>query len=227
MIVGNGLVAKSLMQYDEDDIIFFASGVSNSAINEASAFLRERNLLSEILTSNTEKHLVYFSTCMVSSIKLSPTPYAAHKLSMEKIVQESKNWTIFRLPNLVGRGGNPNNLVNFLKSNVVAKNRITIQQNAKRALLDADDMARLVRAYIDKGSNKCVIDLVLEQAISIFDILDALTKDLEDDAYFEIVPGGLEIGEKNEDAVQLARINEIDVSPGYSIRSLRKWTNSE
>lgn len=45
MIIGNGLIANLFTEHDRENIIFFASGVSNSLETEKSAFLREENLL--------------------------------------------------------------------------------------------------------------------------------------------------------------------------------------
>lgn len=226
MIVGRGLIANSLLQYDDESFVFFASGVSNSGLDDEGEFLREKLLLHETMKRNADKHLVYFSTCMVSTTNPA-NPYSAHKLSMEKLVQQYKNWTVFRLPNLVGKGGNPNNLVNFLVTNVKEKSRVTIQENAKRSILEANDMARLTIAFLSHGSNKRFVDLVLEDAISIFEILETITENLGREAVLHVVPGGLEIGVRNDRAVELAESIKIDVSPGYSIRALRKWIKSE
>ena len=45
MIVGNGLIANLFKNEDRENVVFFASGVSNSLETEKSAFLREENLL--------------------------------------------------------------------------------------------------------------------------------------------------------------------------------------
>ena len=45
MIVGNGLIANLFREKDRENVVFFASGVSNSLETEKSAFLREENLL--------------------------------------------------------------------------------------------------------------------------------------------------------------------------------------
>ena len=45
MIIGNGLIANLFRENDRENVVFFASGVSNSLETEKSAFLREENLL--------------------------------------------------------------------------------------------------------------------------------------------------------------------------------------
>ena len=63
MIVGNGLIANLFKNEDRENVVFFASGVSNSLETEKSAFLREENLLRKTLEENPEKIFIYFSTC--------------------------------------------------------------------------------------------------------------------------------------------------------------------
>ena len=63
MIVGNGLIANLFKNEDRENVVFFASGVSNSLETEKSAFLREENLLRKHLTENPEEIFIYFSTC--------------------------------------------------------------------------------------------------------------------------------------------------------------------
>ena len=60
MIIGNGLIANLFTEHDRENIIFFASGVSNSLETEKSAFLREENLLRKHLTENPEKNIHLF-----------------------------------------------------------------------------------------------------------------------------------------------------------------------
>ena len=45
---------------DRENVVFFASGVSNSLETEKSAFLREENLLRKHLTENPEKNIHLF-----------------------------------------------------------------------------------------------------------------------------------------------------------------------
>ena len=62
MIVGNGLIANLFRENDSENVVFFASGVSNSLETDKSAFLREENLLRKTLEENPEKIFIYFST---------------------------------------------------------------------------------------------------------------------------------------------------------------------
>ena len=65
MIVGKGLIASLFTDVDQEDIVFFASGVSNSLETDKSAFLREENLIRKTIKENPNKIFIYFSTCSI------------------------------------------------------------------------------------------------------------------------------------------------------------------
>ena len=109
MIVGNGDIAKEIK--DKDDLLFFASGVSNSKEIRESEFLREEAKLFEIMDEYPDAHVVYFSTL---SIFYTETPYTKHKKKMEKMILGFKNHTIIRLGNITW-GTNPHTLINNLR----------------------------------------------------------------------------------------------------------------
>lgn len=106
MIIGNGDIASALK--DRNDLLFFASGVSNSQETRESEYRRERDLL---MSQDIDNHIVYFSSL---AIFYSNTRYAQHKLQMERLVKSFKVWTILRLGNITW-GTNPHTLINNLK----------------------------------------------------------------------------------------------------------------
>ena len=55
MIIGNGLIASLFTDCDQENIIFFASGVSNSLENKKEEFLREENLIRKTIAENPNK----------------------------------------------------------------------------------------------------------------------------------------------------------------------------
>jgi len=113
MIIGNGDIASALP--DRDDLLFFASGVSNSKETRESEYEREKNLL---MKQDFDSHLVYFSSLCVF---FSNNRYAKHKLEMEKIVKTYfLQWTIIRLGN-IDWGNNPNTLINYLRNHPEAE----------------------------------------------------------------------------------------------------------
>jgi hypothetical protein len=108
MIIGDGDIASVLPE--RDDLIFFASGVSDSKETRNSEFRRELALMSRV---DRNKHIVYFSSL---SVFYSDTPYADHKLRMEQTIKKFfRRYTIIRLGN-IDWGTNPNTLINYLRA---------------------------------------------------------------------------------------------------------------
>jgi hypothetical protein len=107
MIVGKGDIASVLP--DRKDLMFFASGVSNSQETNPEAFKRERELL---MKQDKFSHLVYFSTL---SIYAKESPYTKHKQLMEHLVKSFfQTYTIIRIGNITW-GSNPNTFINNYK----------------------------------------------------------------------------------------------------------------
>ena len=117
-VIGNGDIASVLTEYkDNENIIFFVSGVSNSGEKRDSEFQREIKLL---MKQPKDKHLIYISTL---SIYYSNSPYVEHKKNMEAIIALNfHSYTIFRIGNITW-GTNPNTLINYLKANPLAERR--------------------------------------------------------------------------------------------------------
>ena len=108
MIIGNGDIASVLP--DRADLIFFASGVSNSQETKESEYQREEDLL---LKQDQREHIVYFSTLAIFYLDIR---YTKHKLKMENRVKNKFSvYTIIRLGNIVW-GTNPHTLINYLKA---------------------------------------------------------------------------------------------------------------
>lgn len=115
MVVGHGDLASVLP--DRADLLFFASGVSNSWCEEEREFSREAELL---LSQDSRAHIVYFSSL---AVMWADTPYFRHKRYMETLVRESfLNWTIVRLGN-IDFGKNPHTLINYLRAHPNAEIR--------------------------------------------------------------------------------------------------------
>lgn len=115
MVIGNGDIASVLPE--RDDLLFFASGVSNSQCTDEREYAREVRLL---LKQDDRAHIVYFSSL---ATLFSDTRYTQHKRYMEALVRERfPNWTIIRIGN-IDWGENPNTLINYLRSHPEAEIR--------------------------------------------------------------------------------------------------------
>jgi hypothetical protein len=107
MIIGNGNIAKCLK--DRDDLVFFASGVSNSSCIDEKEYAREFNLLK---TVSKDKHIVYFSNL---GIYYKKDRYTQHKIDVEDYIRNNyKSYTIVRIE-VCEWVKTPHTILNFFK----------------------------------------------------------------------------------------------------------------
>lgn len=190
MIIGNGILANALKQYDKEHILLFASGVSNSQETKSSEFEREVSLLESAIKSNEDKKLIYFSTCSIYDKSKSTSPYVIHKQNIENIIiQKARNFSILRVGNAVGKGGNPNTLINFLKNSIKTDKKILLHKNAGRILVGTDDIARFVDLHLVSANNK-LMNFAYPYQYSPTEIVVHLEKYLGKKATYEIVNEG-------------------------------------
>lgn len=142
-------------RYEEDEsVIIFAAGVSNSSETDEGEFGREHELLQANL-SGDHARFVYFSSCVVGFGHLTPpSPYVRHKARMEALVLDRPGGFVFRLPQVVGRTSNPNTLTNYLASHIIDGRDFTIYDGAERNLVDIDDIALIVPELLADLSNE-------------------------------------------------------------------------
>jgi len=150
MIVGNGLIANAFREFDREDVVFFASGVSNSLETDENQFLREENLIRKTIGENPEKLFVYFSTCSIYDSSKNASFYVNHKLNMEHIVAtECDKYLIARVSNAVGKGGNQHTLINYLIQSIQNQDEIKVHIDATRNLIDVYDISQILLNLID------------------------------------------------------------------------------
>lgn len=126
MIIGNGSVASVLK--DRDDLIFFASGVSNSSCVDEKEYEREFNLLK---TVPTNEHIVYFSNLGVYYKK---DRYTQHKIDVEEYIRNNyKSYTIVRIE-VCEWVKTPNTILNFFKNQLSQGIEPVIQDTTRYVL---------------------------------------------------------------------------------------------
>ena len=191
MIIGNGLSSNLFKDSDRDDTVFFASGVSNSLETEKKAFLREENLLRKTLEENKEKVFIYFSTCSIYDSSKNGSPYVNHKLRMEQIVEEfSTQFLILRVSNAVGKGGNPNLLMNYLINSIKEEKTITVHTLATRNLIDGEDVKTIALQLIKTQNYNRIINVAYLENFSTLEILEVLEKFLHKNSKTEFLKSG-------------------------------------
>ncbi|MBW3520789.1 NAD(P)-dependent oxidoreductase [Chryseobacterium sp. NKUCC03_KSP] len=177
MIVGGGLIASLFTADDRESTIFFASGVSNSLETRVEEFLREEDLIKRTITENPDKTFVYFSTCSIYDSSKTGSDYVLHKLKMEQMIKRScDQFLILRVSNAVGKGGNPNLLMNYIVRAVKNNETINVHTKATRNLIDVDDIRNVTFDLLKNGSLNKIINVAYLKNYSIIEILEIVEK---------------------------------------------------
>ena len=223
MVIGNGMMAKRFMDCYKDNskVIIFASGVSNSNEVSDDQYLREKMILKECIRDHSDKKLVYFSSVIhLSGMK---TKYLDHKRDVEKLLQEhAKNYLILRLPQVVGKGGNKNNIVNYfdecVKKNVVIK----IQENTYRSLVDIDDVFEITKRCINLDQST-VLNLSYIERICVDDLASLVFEINNCPKNVTYQPSGYSILTNNSSPIDTI-IEELNIDRyNYTKRVLSKY----
>ena len=222
MIVGNGSIAKAFKSNTlcHDDYTIFASGVSNSQETEVKQFQKELSLIKSVIEPG--KKFVYFTSVLSSQ---QSNDYYKHKFDMERfIIQNSENYLIYRIPQVISTSGNKLNLVNFLVEHIVNRQPIIVYQEVKRSILDVEDLVSIVDYSKDK-MNRGYVNISIEK-IFVEKLIKLIAQILNQRAITKVIEG---IGDfknwsfENSDIVnEWMQINHIS-SKGYTAFILRKY----
>lgn len=182
MVIGKGMIAKKFLELDDDSIIFFASGVSNSNETDILSFKREEDLLKTTIEKYPNHTIVYFSSCDIENPKISKKPYYIHKSNIEKIVIDSmKKYYIFRLPQVVGKSFNTNTLMNFLVNKIKSYSSFELWTQTKKSIIDIDDVFIIISYFIkNKLHLNCTCNIINNEYISVLELVNQIEE------YFKI-----------------------------------------
>jgi len=191
MIVGNGLIAKAFHEdyANRDDVLIFASGVSNSSNTDPKEFFREKALLESFLSE--QKKIIYFSTYSIADPSLADSSYILHKLEMEGLVKAANDYLIFRLPQVAGKTDNPNTLLNFLCHKIKNQEPLEVFSNATRNIIDVDDIQKIASYIIDKNLMKNnILNICSPQKSFVLDIVKIFEDILHKKANYKLINKG-------------------------------------
>ncbi|XUY29653.1 NAD-dependent epimerase/dehydratase family protein [Agrobacterium sp. rho-8.1] len=224
MIIGRGLVASAFVPYfdSDQDVIVFAAGVSNSGETRGEEFLREEKMLRGYLEAAGQ--LLYFGSCSVFDPEMANTQYVRHKLEMEALVGSYTGNAIFRLPQVVGTSSNSNLLTNFLCQKIENGERFNVWKNARRNLIDVDDIAAIVTHMIRKGDPKeGVYNIASPFSVSILNIVEVFEKVLGKKAVYSLIDAGSGYDIDVPDVKRAASDLNISFDEDYIERTVRKY----
>ncbi len=177
MLIGNGMIATIFKEYlQRSTVVVFASGVANSNETSQVKFLKEKNILEDILKKYKDKQFIYFSSCSIDDIELQKTPYHMHKKEMELLIKKySTNYLIFRLPNVIGNLGNQNTIINFFINQIKNRQLFNVWKYATRNIVDIEHMYQIVSYIINNNLyiNR-TINIAYDNNNNILDIIYAI-----------------------------------------------------
>jgi hypothetical protein len=160
MIIGNGSIAKVLK--DRDDLVFFASGVSNSSCVDEKEYERELNLLKTI---PNDRHVVYFSNL---GIYYKKDRYTQHKIDIEEYIRcNYKSYTIVRIE-VCEWVKTPHTILNFFKTQLSQGIEPTIQ-NTTRYVLSLDEFlywVEMIKSGVKNEMNILGRKMTISQIVS-------------------------------------------------------------
>ena len=162
MIIGKGSIASVLE--DRDDLVFFASGVSNSSCIDEKEYEREFNLLK---TVPTDKHVVYFSNL---GIYYKQDRYTQHKRDVEEYIRNNyTSYTIVRIE-VCEWVKTPNTILNVFKRQLAEGIEPKIQDTT-RYILSLDEFLYWVKMIQSGVRNEMNI---LGRKLTIAQIVDKI-----------------------------------------------------
>jgi UDP-2-acetamido-2,6-beta-L-arabino-hexul-4-ose reductase len=225
MIVGNGLLANGFIEesFDHKKFIVFVSGVSDSKKTNEEDFNREKTLLLKTILENKLLKLLYFSSILTG---VQDNRYYQHKLEVEDIVKKnSKDYIIFRVPQIIGKGGNKSNLVNYLKQSLISGKEIIIFKNTYRSLIDVIDLVRIVNYCKDIVSCDTIYISDIEK-IMVLDLLKNMSIFLGVNPKYKLIEGSNNNWSiKNSGIVNEAILKLKITTSGYTNKIIKKYIN--
>ena len=226
MVIGNGLIAKSFPEFINDDsVVIFASGVSNSSETIYTEYIREKNLLAQTTATFPNALIIYFSTISILDPSLSDSVYIQHKHAMENMLQKKPNKTlIFRLPNIVGHSSNPFTLTNYLYNQIKVGNTFVLYKNAHRYLMDIQDVTRLCKCIIKNNSNKKTVHISFDKPISVPKLVEIFENILNKKAHYAVEERGQYFSVPNDISL-LIKESEVLFTENYYTSLIKKYYN--
>ena len=189
MIVGNGQISKAFQRYEDlSQVVIFASGVANSNCVDENEFEREKTLLLKHLTTLRGRKIVYFSSCALSAKEYSLTPYYLHKKNMESLIKaHTKDYYIFRVPQLFGEMKKHPTLINYLYYSIKEGREFVLYDGAYRYLIELTDLHNIVIECLKIESSGITLDIANTYRYSTLEIVKDLESILSIKAKYEIV----------------------------------------
>jgi glycosyltransferase involved in cell wall biosynthesis len=226
MIIGEGVIFNRFIDYSLQSKYFIIAGtVNDPLISDEALILQEEAVIAAALSDHNDLTIIYFSSCSLLDPSVQHTQYVRHKIRMEKLIQKSApHYYIFRLPEIIGLSETTSNMVGSYVDAIINHQKIEIWQNARRNLIDIDDVHEVVSEILRRKifHNK-IINIASPQQTDLLH----LVQDIED--FIGCVANYILVGKGSEYHIDISDIQSIlfelklDFDKNYVSRSLRKY----
>lgn len=193
-IQGTGLLARAFAALDDTDdaVTVFAKGVADSRTTAVAEFDRESRELAAAIDAcrASGRTIVYLSgggavygrsdsVRVEDDVPRPDTHYGRHQLACEEaIVSSGVDHLIARIPNAVGPGQRAAQLVPALVDQVRA-GRVAVNPGASRDLIEAADVAHLVRGLLEAGARNVTVNVASGISIGVDDLVTHIERLLD------------------------------------------------
>lgn len=219
------MIAKAFAAFrSRQDVVIYASGVSNSMETRRDAFDREDTLLARTRAAYPNALLVYFGTCSVNDPDRRQTPYVQHKLAMEaKLASSPGPWLVLRLPLAIGPLHRSPTLANFLHDQIERGDAFEVWTRSIRYPIDVEDVVKIASRFIaDRACWRRTINVAL-RPFTVLDFVRVLELITGKRALYTLVDKGARYDVPCPEVADLAKELGLDLSRHYLERVLRRY----
>jgi hypothetical protein len=122
------------------------------------------------------------------------------------------------LPQVIGKGGNKNNLINFLKRSIIDTKQIFIFPDSLRSVLDIEDLVNLCSETCDL-KDKNILNIAGIEFCNIEDIVKMISKKLNINPIISFYREKQDYYTVNSDEINLV-IKKLNINTNNYIKNL-------
>ena len=160
MIIGRGTIKDRFIDYSlNTKYLIYIEGINNYNTCSDEELIYEENAVKLAILNNPDAIFVYFSSCRILNPNLAESSYVIHKIRIENLIQKiSKNFWIFRLPQIIGLSNTNTSIINYLIDNIYNSKTFELLKYEERNLIDIDDVYDIVCKVLNgaKSFNKVI-----------------------------------------------------------------------
>ena len=231
MIIGSGFIARNFENYSDVlkklNICLYAAGISNSQTQDKKLLEREKNRFIDFFKKfDQKKKLVYISTCSISDPSRNQNLYVLNKLYIEDLVKKNvKKFLIVRLPEVVGKNENKFTLINFLNNKIKKEEKFEIWSNAKRNVIDIEDVVPLVINLMEnKNLTNAIINIANPKSYFVNEIVRNFEKLSNKKANYNLVNKGQRDWDLDTaKTLEMSKKIKVNFNENYLYKILKKY----